>query len=265
MRRRSRLTKTWSVNRFRSAVRKGTSTLSRWILALALLPCVAAAVRGLFRMIPAIGGAGVESWWRYAAGAAAYLLLERFVHRPMWIYVVGHELTHAFTGLLSGARIHSFRAHANGGEVQLSKSNAWIALSPYIVPLYAVTVIALYAVVRHLWAHPWIGPAFEFVLGMALAFHVSLTVSALHRRQTDLKVVGFVLSGVLIVLGNSVIFGLLFVGLFSRTPTFPTYARCLGTDTASVWKNLAVLTKDEWTRTRTGNALLSDKEYAWTR
>src|SRR6185436_4042264 len=127
---------------------------------------------------------------------------ERLLERPMWLYVFGHELTHAASGLLFGAKIHSFKAKSTGGEVRLSKSNAFIALSPYIFPVYALVLIAIYAVTRHWWDPPQLKPVFQFLLGLTVAFHAMLTFSAIHKHQTDLKVLGFFLSGVLIVFGN---------------------------------------------------------------
>lgn len=249
---------------------KGLQRLSRWALGLTLLPLVWSVGNSLAGMIPAVGMEGFQSWWRYAAGAAVYIAIERLFQKPMWLYVVGHELTHAVTGLLSGAKIHSFKAHSDGGEVRLSKSNAFIALSPYVVPLYATLVIGIYAAVRHWWAHPGVVQGFQFLLGAALAFHVSLTVSAMHRRQTDLKVLGFFLSGVLILLGNSLIFAVLGISLFTKTPTFPQFARVVGTETLIVWKKGWVFAVDEVkrlneNRTRPGKLAKNEDVETWTR
>lgn len=187
-------------------------------------------------MVPAVGMEGLQAWWRYAAGAGGYVVMERLFRRPMWLYVVGHELTHAVTGVLSGARIHSFKAHSDGGEVRLSKSNAFIALSPYVVPLYAALLVLIFAIVQRWWPDPRLFQAFQFLLGAALAFHLSLTVSAIHKRQTDLKVLGFFLSGVLILVGNGLIFAILGISLFSKTPTLPQFASGVGTETMTVWR-----------------------------
>jgi len=193
-------------------------------------------------MIPAVGAEGVGRWWLYAAGAASYAVLERFVTKPMWLYVVGHEMTHAVSGLLSGARIHSIKAGSRGGEVHLSKSNAFIALSPYVFPFYTLAVIGLYALLRHWWNRPELTPVFQFLLGMTLAFHLSLTVSAFHGHQPDLKVLGFFLSGVLILLGNILILGILGVNLFSKTPTLKQFTVGIGRETLSAWQKLFVFT-----------------------
>lgn len=190
---------------------------------MAMLPLLWATAKQTMLMIPTVGQDGFHAWGLYAGGLLSYLALERVMAKPMWLYVVGHELTHAVSGLISGAKIHSFKAGARGGEVRLSKSNIFIALSPYIVPIYAVLVISVYAVLKRWWFRPEIVYGFQWFLGMAIAFHLSLTISALHKHQPDLKILGFFLSGVIIALGNALILGILGVSLFSKTPTFKEY------------------------------------------
>lgn len=185
---------------------------------------------------------GLRAWWLYLAGILTYLAVERVLSRPMWLYVFGHEMTHALTGLLSGAKVHSFKAKSSGGEVRLSKSNAFIALSPYVIPIYLVGVALIYAMTRHWWNPPQLLPVFQFMLGLALAFHISLTISAVHRHQPDLKVLGFFLSGVLILMGNTLVLAFLGIGLFAKTPTFSTYAKSVGNETWDGWvKSAGVL------------------------
>ena len=205
-------------------LKKTVSRLFRWAIALALVPILWSVCHRVALMAPLVVGGGLRVWGFYALGVGGYIAVERIVARPMWLYVFGHELTHAVTGLLSGAKLHSFRATAKGGEVELSKSNVVIALSPYVIPLYAVLLIVAYAVTRRWWNPPALAPAFQILLGAAIAFHFSLTFSAIHSRQSDLKVVGFVLSGTTIALGNALILGLLAVSLFPRTPTLRQFA-----------------------------------------
>ena len=54
----------------------------------------------------------------------------------MWIYVVGHELTHVVWSWLFGGKVKKFRASSSGGEVVVTKSNFLVALAPYFFPLY---------------------------------------------------------------------------------------------------------------------------------
>jgi hypothetical protein len=207
-----------------------------WTFGFALLPFLWVALHEVVRMIPSVLSEGIRTWWLYVGGAMAYFLFEKFLTKPMTLYVVGHELTHALSGLLSGAKIHSFKAGSKGGEVRLSKTNLFVALSPYVVPIYALLVILLFALLRLWWKDPLLSHFFQFFLGAALAFHLSMTVAAIHRKQPDLKIMGIFLSGILIAIGNVLILGVFCVSLFKKTPTLKTYSLRLGQETAHVWK-----------------------------
>lgn len=217
------------------SLKKSIRRVSRWAVAVALLPVLWSLSHQLANMAPSVAREGLRSLWPYLAGAAGYLAFERLISRPMSLYVFGHELTHAVSGILSGAKIHSFKSTAKGGEVHLSKSNAFIALSPYVVPLYAVIAIVIYALTRLWWNPPALAPAFQVILGGTMAFHLSLTYSALHSRQTDLKIMGFLLSGVVIAMGNVLILALLAVSLFQKTPTLREFGLETMRETSTIY------------------------------
>lgn len=217
------------------AFRRGIQRLSRWAIAIALLPLLWVLVRQVTGMATIIAAENYHTWWLYVAGILIYIAVERLISRPMWLYIIGHELTHAVSGLLSGAKIHSMKAGSKSGEVQLSKSNAFIALSPYVVPFYAVIIVLIYAAARRWWNPPQVLPTFQILLGFTLAFHFSLTFSALHGQQSDLKVVGFFLSTILIAVGNALILGVLAVSLFSKTPTLKRFTMETGRQTSAIW------------------------------
>lgn len=199
-------------------------------------------------MLPLLGREGWHAWTFYLVGILAYIFLDALVHRPMWFYVFGHELTHALSALLSGAKVHSFKASSKGGEVRLSKSNVFVALSPYILPIYTGFVVALYAILRHWWPGQTLTQGFQFFMGFSVAFHLALTFHAVHLRQPDLKVVGIFLSVVLIAVGNFLILGFLGVSLFKKTPTTKQYLSNIGHETVIVWEKGITLVKNKWIR-----------------
>ena len=248
------------------AFKKAIQRVSRWAMAMALLPVLWVLCHQIVRMAPSLEKEGFSAWWLYAAGAAGYLAVEKLIARPMWLYVFGHELTHAVTGLLTGARVHSFKASSKGGEVHLSKSNVFIALSPYVVPFYAVVLVLVYAAARKWWNSPGLLPAFQVGLGAAIAFHFSHTFSALHFRQTDLKVMGFFLSGVLIAVGNTLIIGLLAVCLFQRTPSLREFALETTRETGTIYlRGLRVIAAEVKRLTHPPSAGVAAKDLAsWT-
>ena len=122
--------------------------------------------------------------------------------RPLRAYILAHELTHAAAGILCGARVGRLKVRASGGSVQLSKSNTFITLAPYLVPFYAV-VLALAAVAVRLAVGglPCV-PAWLAAAGFLWAFHCCFTAGALRVRQPDIQECGRVFSWSLIALAN---------------------------------------------------------------
>ncbi len=185
----------------------------RWLIALGLVPICIGTTRAAFDVL--LGSlAAREFWIAFAGGALAWILVFLTLPKPLWLYVVGHELTHAVWGLLFGAKVKSLRATSKGGQVVLSHSNTLIALAPYFFPFYTGLLTLLALIIRWAWPHPWIDPLFHFGLGGTYAFHFTLTGWILRIRQSDLSGEGYLLSAMVIWLGNVAI-GLLAVPLLT--------------------------------------------------
>jgi hypothetical protein len=179
--------------------------MTRWGVALALLP-VNLGVTWAVAEVVRDGIGSVQFWVPLLAGVALWLLLYNTLPRPMWLYVFGHELTHALCAWCFGAKVSGFRVARSGGEVRLSKSNAFIALAPYFLPIYAVIWSVLVAGVRFT-AGPsdWLAPVFHAGLGMSYAFHVTMTAVILRVRQPDLVGEGFLFSWSVIWFANALV------------------------------------------------------------
>jgi hypothetical protein len=181
-----------------------TSAVPKWlkfILGLLLLPLCAGAVPALVMVVRASGGAS-EVWVPLGAGAACWLVIFAILPKPMWIYVVGHELTHVVWSWLFGGKLKKFKATSQGGEVVITKSNFLVALAPYFFPLYAVLVVLLFLAGHLIWGWSRWTPGFHLLLGAAYAFHLTLTWEILQTRQSDITGQGYLFSGVVIFLGN---------------------------------------------------------------
>ena len=124
------------------------------------------------------------------------------IMRPMHAYVWAHELTHALWGVLFGARIHSIRVKPTGGAVSLSKTNIWIALSPYFFPFYTMVVLLLRWIIS-IWIpmEPY-DRIWLFLVGFTWGFHFTFTIQTLLIRQPDIVDNGRVFSLTLIYLLN---------------------------------------------------------------
>ena len=173
----------------------------KFILGLLLLPLCAGAVPALVKVVRVSGGAS-EVWVPLCAGAACWMVVFALLPKPMWIYVVGHELTHVVWSWLFGGKVKKFKATSQGGEVVITKSNFLVALAPYFFPLYAVLVVLVFLVGHLIWGWARWTPGFHLLLGAAYAFHLTLTWEILKTKQSDITGQGYLFSGVIIFLGN---------------------------------------------------------------
>ena len=173
----------------------------KFIIAILLLPVCIGAGWALLLVIRASGSADL-TWVPFLAGAACWTVIYWLLPKPMWVYVFGHELTHALWAWLFGGEVKRFKVTAEGGHVVVTKTNFVIALAPYFFPLYAVLVVVSFTVGSLIWNWTHFLPWFHLSLGAAYAFHVSLTWNVLQTRQSDITSQGYVFSAVIIFLGN---------------------------------------------------------------
>jgi len=177
----------------------------KFFIALALLPLVAAEVWTLVDLarLSVPTGQWREGWFvSFGAGFAAWLLIFILLPRTMWLYVLGHEFTHALAAMLAGGKVTAFKVTAQGGHVMTDRVNWWITLSPYFVPLYALIWMGLWLSVDFYYPLKEWQPLLYFGIGFFWAFHVTFTASMMHAEQTDLSREGFVFSGTIIALIN---------------------------------------------------------------
>jgi len=176
----------------------------KWVkllVAIALLPLCIGAARALWMVLRSSGSADT-TWIPLLAGAACWVVIFLLLPKPMWIYVLGHELTHAVWAWLFGAEVRRLKVTSNGGHVVITKTNFLIALAPYFFPLYAVLVVAVFSIGHLIWDWRHFLALFHLLLGAAYAFHVTLTAHILKTRQSDITQQGYFFSTVVIYLGN---------------------------------------------------------------
>jgi hypothetical protein len=184
------------------------SLMPKWlkmIVAILLLPICLGTAEAVWMALTG-AGAMAEVWMPMLAGAACWVVVFLLLPKPMWVYVFGHELTHALWTWIFGGSIRGFKARSSGGHVITTKNNFLIALAPYFFPFYAVLVVVVFVVGELLWHWrraylPW----FHLLLGAAYAFHVTLTSEILKTRQTDITSQGWLFSAVIIFLGNALV------------------------------------------------------------
>jgi hypothetical protein len=150
----------------------------------------------------------------FIIGIISYLVVHAIVFKPSYLYVLSHELMHAIAALLSGGRVRTIKVSSKGGSVSTTKSNIFIALSPYLFPLYTIIVVLVGIAVRFITGVAINYGFFMFAIGFTLAFHIILTIDFLKIKQTDLLHAGYLFSMCLIYIINLVIVGLVFSLLF---------------------------------------------------
>ena len=174
------------------------------IVALLLLPVCIGEARALWRVLGASGNADTL-WVAMAAGAACWTVIYLLLPKPMWVYVFGHELTHAVWAWLFGGEVKKFKVTSEGGHVVVTKTNFLIALSPYFFPIYAALVVVIFALGNFFFGWRNYLVWFHLLVGAAYAFHVTLTWFILQTRQSDITSQGYLFSAVVIFIGNAAV------------------------------------------------------------
>lgn len=226
----------------------------RWLLALALLPlCWVTTWTFLSRISHATVERGfwqTAEFWYFALGALSMIgwfwsgLLKPFF---LYLYVLGHELTHATFVLCFRGRVTDIHVSTEGGYITTDKTNLLIALSPYFVPFWSVVCALCYALLR-LAAEPKPGwdLAFYALMGATWTFHLVWTLWMIPRDQPDLKQNGTFLSLVVIYLANLLVLVALFC-MAAEAPLKDTrefameWLRHAATWGDVLWRNLARL------------------------
>lgn len=123
----------------------------------------------------------------------------------VYIYVLGHELTHAIAAKLSFGKIHDFRFNEEGGYVETDADNVFVALSPYFVPLWMLCWLAVLWLTNFLYPFEAFAPWFYAGFGFWGCFHIYWTVWIIPREQPDLLSNGIVFSTLVIMMMNVLI------------------------------------------------------------
>jgi hypothetical protein len=176
------------------------------LAALLILPISWALLRVLSNMLTAPNTSLIP----FAAGIIVFAVLwRRWLGRSRWgIFMIKleHELTHALFALLTGHAIVGFRAAlGEGSEVRFAGKGNWLITSaPYFFPT-ATLVLFLLAFFLPFSALPWQ----NFLVGIALAYHIVSTWRETHRDQSDLHDLGKIFCWMFLPAANIAVVGLL--------------------------------------------------------
>ncbi len=197
-------------------------------LGIILLPIVISVSLAFYRQFGNMEVVFTKGQQYFLFGIIAYGLIQLFLFKPAYLYVLGHETVHVLATWLCLGKVTSFKVTSSGGSIQTSKSNLFISLSPYFVPVYSILAAVIYYVLSdNFFAGLFAQSYFMFLLGVTLAFHIVMTVDTLKTRQPDLIKAGYLTSSILIYVMNMVIIsgslGLLFRSFSFRSFMSNTY------------------------------------------
>jgi len=163
-------------------------------------------------------------FWFFSLGVVLWLVAFFGLPRPLWLYVFGHELTHAVWVLAMGGRVHRFRVTREGGHILADRTNTWIALAPYFFPIYSVIAISVYgALALFVDVSPYRNVLYA-VIGTTWSFHLTFTLWMVPKGQPDLHYGGTFFSVVLIYLLNLLILCVMLI-VASPQITFAGFGR----------------------------------------
>ncbi len=149
-----------------------------------------------------------ESVWYTVVGVAGFIsLMIAKLAEPLliYIYVLGHEATHAVAALLSFGKINAFRFDVDGGYVETDADNLFIALSPYFTPFWMLVWMLLLWLGHLCFPFEAYEPWFYGGFGFWWAFHIYWTFWVIPREQPDMLENGVLFSMLIIMLMNIVV------------------------------------------------------------
>ncbi|MBN1871806.1 MAG: hypothetical protein JW800_04450 [Candidatus Omnitrophica bacterium] len=195
------------------------------VLGILLLPVVFAVASSFYEQFGFIDINFTKGQIYFLWGVTAYCLFQLILIKPVYLYVLGHETVHVLATWLCLGRVTRFHVTSRGGSVSTTKTNIFIKLSPYFIPIYAILITAAYFFIikMFLWGF-LVRPYYMFLFGATLSFHIIMTIDTIKVKQPDFAKAGHIMSLVLIFVINMIIIaGIL--GLFFNSFSFLSFLR----------------------------------------
>lgn len=209
----------------------------KFVIGLLLLPLCWASLETFLVLLHADTFAG--NYWRtpeflsFAGGCLVWLALFYCARcrLMMWLYVAGHELTHALFVLICSGKVSKVHISSEGGHILTNRNNFLISLSPYFFPFYTALTILVWAVLQWIFREQGeLNPVWLYgAIGFTWMFHLTFTVWMIRREQPDVDQNGKVFSFALIILMNVLLISALLI-IASPTATFAGFG-------ISFWEN----------------------------
>ena len=195
------------------------SKIFKNFLAIILIPFLFAIIKTFCFMISDINCYS-KIFHLFERGALFYLIIHAVFFKPVYLYVLGHEFVHALATWVCGGKVISFKVLSTGGKVVTNKTNFFIDLSPYFIPIYTIFFGIIFLMLKMIDNKSFFtNDLFMFFIGMTLMFHFVMTSEAIKIEQPDIIKSGFLFSWIIIIAFNIMIIVLVF-SLFSSDVSF---------------------------------------------
>ena len=195
----------------------------RFLLGLAAVPIAVVASIVLYQQVGLVQHLSKNQSY-FLTGMVVYLVVHSIFYKPVYLYIVGHELTHALFTWICGGRVTSFRATFRGGRVTTTKSNFLITLGPYFFPVYTVLISCVYFFISVFSEAGRHASVFIFLIGFSWTFHIVLTIYFIKMEQPDIINMGTLFSIALIYIINLIVV-VFILGLFFPEISFLSFVK----------------------------------------
>lgn len=214
---------------------------TKWFVGILLLPVCWLMLETLFVLLEADTLAG--AYWKssgflfFGVGCLVWLVLFYGARCApmMWLYVAGHELTHALFVLVFRGRVTDVHISADGGHIMTNRNNFIISLSPYFFPFYTAVAIVIWALME--WTVAEVSQPDTVwlygIIGFTWMFHLTFTLWMIRRDQPDVDQNGRLFSFTVIFIANILLICAMLI-VASPTATFRGFG-------LSLWENAKTL------------------------
>jgi len=171
------------------------------ILAIVFIPIVIASTKAFFRTLDDLNLLSINLFL-LVGGFFSYPIFHIVFLKPMYIYAIGHEIVHVLATWICGGKVTSFNISQNGGNVTTTKTNLFIRLSPYFVPIHTITLILFFWIISRFYNITGFANELMFLVGFTLSFHIFMTIEVMKMRQPDIVKTGYLFSVLFIYVAN---------------------------------------------------------------
>lgn len=136
-------------------------------------------------------------------GFTVYVLIHFTLPRANWLYVFGHELTHALAAMLCLGRVSQVNVSSEEGYVVTTAANPFVTLAPYLIPFYPILLTVLWSLLLLIW--PQLNEyslLYLYFWGMSWGLHACFTIGLMQTDQSDFSSQGYFFSFVVIIFTN---------------------------------------------------------------